>query len=120
MGGNRLYNLRFCEGCRNGVIFTFLMIDTFILFILVMFTKEFIIINQELVIYLTFLTLLLITVHLSSSFLSDIFNISRSNEKTVLTVNSLNMLSDLKLKIIRHEIQSDIHLFACIADDQTL
>src|SRR5271163_3262571 len=106
MDDNRLYNLRFCEDCRNRVIFTFLMIDTFILFILVMFTKEFIIINQELVIYLTFLTLLLITVHLSSSFLSDIFNISRSNDKDVDQIEVAEMISTLN----DHAMQAEKNL----------
>jgi len=58
---------------------------------IVVFTKEFIVFNQEFIIYLTFISLLLMILKLAS-FLDEIFHNSKTIEKNLLLLDSLEEL----------------------------
>lgn len=58
--------------------------------IFVLFTKEFIIFNDETIIHTTFISLLLAFINIFSSYLEDIFDKSRVHYKTSLNTTSLN------------------------------
>lgn len=75
------------------------MINILFTLLIIFFTKEFIVINQEIIIYCTFLSLMLLSIKTFSS-LESVFENIRSNEKLTLNMNS-NMektTSDLAIK----------------------
>jgi len=73
------------------------------------FTKEFIVVNQELIIYIIFISLFFIMIHVFS-FLSKIFDNTRSLEQNLLEESSLRMLSQLTNILGRLEARHNLYL----------
>jgi hypothetical protein len=63
------------------------MINILVSLIIIFFTKEFIVVNQEIIIYCTFISLMLLSIKTFSS-LESVFETIRSNEKSSLNINS--------------------------------
>jgi hypothetical protein len=74
------------------------MINILLSLLIIFFTKEFIVINQEIIIYCTFLSLMLLSIKTFSS-LESVFENIRSNEKLTLNINSKTEKTTAELTI---------------------
>jgi len=76
-------------------------------FLLILFTKEFIVINQEIIIYCVFLSILFLCIKSFSS-LTSVFENIRSTEKSTLNLNSKNQKIANDLTILQLSLNSNL------------
>jgi len=83
------------------------MINILLSLLIIFFTKEFIVINQEIIIYCTFLSLMLLSIKTFSS-LESVFENIRSNEKLSLNLNSKSERTTCDLAIKKMILNANI------------
>lgn len=85
------------------------MLNLLLGILILFFTKEFIVVNQELIIYIIFISLFFIMINVFS-FLSKTFDNVRYSEQNLLEESSLRLLSNICDIILRLEARHNFYL----------